>query len=293
MADGSRPTGDAPEDPEPPRMATDPPAGEAIWTFAEFRIYRTDDGIVPHYSTDPDTEAAQRSAYLGLGAAMRDLQHLVDIHTSGWRPFRKKKAGDALRARIHDEDVAISVAHALLGDEATARTVLAAVRERISREIANRARVVHLGINIVLVLAVLLASGIVAGWGTFGPVPQNAIRYEEVAVAMAMGAIGALFSTSVRLQSMAVDATVTTLMHWVYAGQRVLVGVLGAFVIYFGFKSGVISGLFQPFAAVDVVSGADLNIYWLGFVSILAGFSERLVPNLLESQTAGAQPADA
>ncbi len=97
-----------------------------------------------------------------------------------------------------------------------------------------------------------------------------------------MGGIGALFSTTVRLQLMAVDPMVSLSMHWIYGGQRVLVGVLGAIIIYFGFKSGIVDGLLRPVA--DSSIPREIDLYWLAFISVLAGFSERLVPNLLDGK---------
>ena len=81
---------------------------------------------------------------------------------------------------------------------------------------------------------------------------------------------------------MQIDPTVTLSMHWVHGFQRMLVGMMGATIIYFGFTSGILAGLFQPSQTETDPALIDQN--WLAFISVLAGFSERLVPNLLDGR---------
>ena len=187
-----------------------------------------------------------------------------------------------------ERELARCIAQALLGDPDGANASLAEVRERLAARIRNRARVVHLLINIFLVIcAVALAMWFVASnyQSLFG------FDKMEFGQAVMMGSVGALFSTTVRLQSMEVDPTVSQYMHWVYALQRVMVGAIGALVIYFGFRSGVVNGLFQPLSGGIAETGA-FDTYWLSFVCVLAGFSERLVPNLLDSHAEAAASAN-
>lgn len=113
----------------------------------------------------------------------------------------------------------------------------------------------------------------------------------EVFMAVMMGGVGALFSTTVRLQNMEIDPTVSSIMHWVYAAQRVMIGALGAFVLYCGFRRGILTGLFGASGSSDATAASP--IAWLTFLTILAGFSERLVPNLLASQVSSAMGSDA
>ena len=74
-------------------------------------------------------------------------------------------------------------------------------------------------------------------------------------------------------------------MNWIYGGQRMLVGVLGAIVLYLAVRAGVATELLP--GTSDVTAGAaepakPFDPYKLAFISVLAGFSERLVPNLLD-----------
>lgn len=264
---------------------------DVLWAVSEFRIYKTDYGINPMFSDDPAEAKTQRENYLGMGSRIADFNHLISILKPKINPFTQNEMPTGV-AKMNtlvqvERELARCIAQALLGDPEGAKTSLAEIRERLAGQIRNRARVVHLLINVFLVICA------VAGAMWFVASDYKSLfefNTKEFGLAVMMGSVGALFSTTVRLQSMEVDPTVSQYMHWVYALQRVLVGAIGALVIYFGFKSGVVNGLFQPVSGA-VNLGEPFNPYWLSFVCMLAGFSERLVPNLLDSQAAAAERA--
>ena len=105
----------------------------------------------------------------------------------------------------------------------------------------------------------------------------------EIALAAIMGSLGALLSTAVGLRSLKIDASASLVMNWVYGGQRMLVGVLGAIVLYLAIRAGIASDLI-PGLPTDPASDGSFGYYKLSFVSVMAGFSERLVPNLLDRE---------
>ena len=258
---------------------------DILWAVNEFKIYKTDRGISPFFSDNPDAARTQKLAYLELGAGIAEFNHLIHTLKPPLIPFTDKAFPMIARSEgnlVHYErELARCIAEALLGKAEVAKTSLLALQQRLAAQIANRGRVVHLLVNIVLVaVAVFGALSFARSEYT------SAFQFDvsEIGLAVMMGAIGALFSTTVRLQSMAVDPTITHYMHWVYASQRVLVGALGALIIYFGFKSGVISGLF----AQNTETAKAFDTHWLSFVGIIAGFSERLVPNLLDGKSQSA-----
>lgn len=259
---------------------------DIFWSVDEFKIYKTDQGISPFFSDNPDLAARQKIAYLGLGPDLAAFNHLIHTLKPRTIPFTDQPlstGGVGSSSLVHYErELARCIAQALLGQAETARSSLIDLHERLAARISNRGRVVHLMINFVLVAIAVTGAIFFARSGY-----QSVFKFSviETGLAVMMGAVGALFSTTVRLQSMQVDPTISPYMHWVYGGQRVVVGALGALIIYYGFKSGVVAGLFQPVSGpVDRTQAFDP--YWLSFVCVLAGFSERLVPNLLDAKAA-------
>ncbi|WP_306131491.1 hypothetical protein [Roseivivax marinus] len=249
---------------------------DILWAVDEFKIYRTEAGISPFFSDDDKTAAQQKHIYLGLGADIAEFNHLIHILRPRLSlPGRTKRCANIIH---YERELARCIAQALLGQPEQARASLANLSNRLSARIRNHARVVHLLINVILV-AIAIAGALI--FARSGYTSAFAFDVKEFSLAVMMGAVGALFSTTVSLQSMEVDPTVTQTMHWIYGAQRVLVGAMGALIIYFGFRSGVLTGLFQPPGDGLTVGPGRFDPYWLSFVCVLAGFSERLVPNLL------------
>jgi hypothetical protein len=264
---------------------------DILWAVDAFKIYKTSEGLTPFFSDNPKMAVAQRSAYLELGSEISEYNHLIHALRPPVLPFTDGKRAiserDTHTVEHFERELARCIAQAMLGDVPQARVALRRLRRRLGAQISNRGRIVHLCVNLVLV-AILVATGLILVRIDY--VSPLGYDTREVFTAVMMGGVGALFSTTVRLQNMEIDPTVSSIMHWVYAAQRVMIGALGAFVLYCGFRGGILTGLFGASGSFDAT--AAFPIAWLTFVSILAGFSERLVPNLLASQVSSAMGSD-
>lgn len=253
---------------------------DILWSVEEFKIFKTERGISPFFSDDPAVARKQKEAYLAMGEDIASFNHLIQtLSPSGFRIGGGGGVGGPSLIE-YERELARCIAQALLGHGESARTSLNGLQRRLGRQISNRARVIHLGINVLLVLGVWLAAYLIS---ISGYQPRFGFEPKNITLAAIMGSVGALFSTAVSLQRMAVDPMVPLIMHWIYGGQRVLVGVLGAIILYFGLLSGVLEGILQTPAA-GVNRPPVVDNHWLAFVSVLAGFSERLVPNLLDAR---------
>ena len=299
MADGGNPQKSLPKarsDMADLTVGSKDPRGRVVrdllWNVEEFKIYKTDAGISPFFSDDAELAKSQKLNYLAMGSGIAEFNNLIQTMQPLSIPFTRIELPTTpanARATAHYErELARCIAQALIGQVEEANASLALLKGQLAAKVANRGRVFHLIVSLILTAIAIFGGITVAVLHTdslFG------YHIKEMSIAVMMGSLGALFSTSVRLRSMVVDPTVGVTMHVVYGGQRILVGVLAAMIIYFGFRSGIISGLFQPIGAEvgPAVSGGTqvaqaFNIYWLSFVCVLAGFSEQLVPNLLDSQ---------
>ena len=289
MADGgfNDPTNGSMKLAELVRGGTDPRGRKVLdilWSVSEFKIFKTAAGVSPFFSDDPKLGREQKEAYLALGADIAAFNHL--IHKVEPKKIPSTNVSLSIgginedNRILYERELARCIAQALLGNGEAARSGLAALKTRLEASISNRARVVHLLISLVIVAFVwLLALGLVSS----GYTPRFEFETAHIALAALMGSIGALFSTAVGLRGMIIDPTVNLSMHWVHGFQRMLVGMMGAAIIYFGFMSGIVSDLFHPTISGPMTADT-VEIHWLAFVSILAGFSERLVPNLLDGR---------
>jgi len=271
------------------------PVQEIYWHTDDFRIYRTPHGLATMLSDDTDIAKTQRANYFHLSEDISEFRQLLQT----MRPLTLPVSGFVLpstpaKSRVldhYEREMARCIAMAVSGQVDEAKSFAEGLKSRLAARAGNRGRIFHLFISLLLT-AVALGGGWLAAeyWTT------SFFEFEprEIALAVMMGSLGALFSTSVRLRSMDVDPAAGIGMHIVYGGLRILVGALAAVILYFGFRSGVINGILQP-VGDGLTPSADapsttvkLNLYWVAFVSILAGFSEQLVPNLLDNKAKSA-----
>lgn len=261
---------------------------DILWAVHDFKIYKTEWGISPFFADDDSINIEQRRIYLSMGADIAGFNHMIQT-------LRPITLGQTTLPQLpkrreaiihHERELARCIAQVLTGDAEGARVALASLRDRLAAQIANRGRVIHLLINLALMASVWIIALLILD---FGYQPRFGFEVKDIALAAVMGSAGALFSTAVGLKQMQIDPMVGRLMHWIYGGQRVLIGVMGAVFLYFGLKSGILDGLFQPLQG-EVTAPATLDLHWLAFVSVLAGFTERLVPNLLDGRSRAAKP---
>lgn len=95
----------------------------------------------------------------------------------------------------------------------------------------------------------------------------------ELAIATGAGALGALISVVLRLGKLNVDAFAGKEIHHFEGVMRVIGGMSGALLIGLAIKSGLILG---------TINTSENSLTLLLAISIVAGASERIVPNLIK-----------
>ena len=218
----------------------------------------------------------QRQRYLELGPELANMNHLIHMlrHRRFWSKDPDDKATDPTIV-FYEREIARGIAQAMTGKPEEGKATLTALSRRLEKLLRNKGRVIYLSVCVAAALAVaLLASVALAS--------SISIDRNQLALAIIMGAVGALLSTATGLRRLKIDASSTPSMNWIYGGQRMLVGVLGAVVVYLALRAGVATDLLPGVGATET-----LDPYKLAFVSVLAGFSERMVPNLLDREQNG------
>lgn len=259
---------------------------DVLWAVEDFKIFKTERGISPHFSDDDAIAQKQRERYLSLGQELSRMNHLIHLLPGKWWQFDRGPGDEQDNATrvYYERELARGVAQALTGDPEQGRATLGALSKRLEKRLRNKGRVIYFAMCLFSALLIVLIASVFMR-ETIG------INTSELAFAAIMGSLGALLSTAAGLRQLRIDASATLFMNWVYGGQRMLVGVLGAIVLYFAVRSGIALELIP--GAAGVSEDGNLNIYKLAFISVLAGFSERLVPNLLDREPGdvGDEPA--
>jgi len=94
-----------------------------------------------------------------------------------------------------------------------------------------------------------------------------------VTLDLAQNRAGALISVISRTQSISMDVATGRLVYYIEGAARILLGMLGAFLIALSVKANLILGV--------VNNTKDYEFPFLLLLCMVAGASERLVPNLI------------
>lgn len=263
---------------------------EILYEGPDFIVYRTDLMVDVFLGGDANRNEQLRLLHLQLVTEIADLNKVI-MRLRDWAfvtggPPESDRSRWPIRIQIEHE-FAAHLANGLLGNTEDAKASLKALLTSVRKQVRRRARLWHLMASLSLVIAFIIWFFWSEGFGSdgnLGPLSQKA----QVILALLSGAIGALFSTASRLQTINVDPTFPPSMHLIHAGQRVLVGSMGALIIFFAVRSGIFADLLQPQNGGGNTNGEEstdmFHADWIFFVGVLAGFSERLVPNLLDSK---------
>jgi hypothetical protein len=154
----------------------------------------------------------------------------------------------------------------------TANRTLDAAQEYISARNSELARRWYLlgsftvtGVVLVLAIAVACARDYLDDFFGNG--------FKECALGACAGGIGALFSILTRIGKSPLDVSAGRELHIVEGACRIAVGMIGAYIALLAFEMNL---FFSTFG-----SDPTTRIYSIGLIGLVAGVSERLVPNLI------------
>jgi hypothetical protein len=245
-----------------------------------FAVYRTRERVVIHYSDDPVLGAEQRKALAPLNPLRGQITGLVD----GWRVDEREKF--ASRAALFDRRLADALIVALQGFVTQAEVLLREIRDDVLAERTSLARVYYAvwaaGAAALLVLIACIATS---------PLIQGAHDFSSEAetlwLATGAGALGALFSTMIALRRRTVLTDLQPRENQADAIVRIAIGAMaGVLLVTFlesDFVSLSLSG--EPLLPKGAEGDRWLRVAAAAF---LGGFSERLIPDLLEKSAAAA-----
>ena len=237
----------------------------------EYAVYRTTERVNVYYADTGhgDLGAEQRKALARLNPLRGQINGLID----GWR---SKPADTEQRKRAHryDRRVGDALVVAFEGDVPNAELLLTDIKQDILNERVAIGRIWYLGAAL-LTAILLVAALLVSNYGASPDSKATAIRH-----AAAAGAFGSFFSIALAMRRRTVLPDLQLLPNLTDAMLRVTIGVIAAAVLLGMMLSNLVT------IQIGAVSVKDLDAVAVVFVGFLAGFSERLVPDLLEKAVA-------
>jgi hypothetical protein len=244
-----------------------------------YAVYQTADRVVVLYADDPQLQRIQRRNLAPLAKTRAEVNGALASWREANRMFRLRDA-----SRRCDMMVASALIEALEGQPEAGAEIMMSVASEIRAERSSRARIYYMlctlivaaGFSIVCLFGLgILPKGEVASAATDSA--ATALWYSVVA-----GVLGSVYSMALGIDRRDVTNDRRWADHLTDALVRICIGALAAFVFGNFLLTKAVQINFGPIGALPNGAGGP-TWHVLMIAGFLAGFAERLVPDLLNS----------
>lgn len=262
----------------------------------KYAVYRTRERVGIQFADSPELGGEQRKALAKLNPLRGQINGLIDGwraagesgHRSNWKVlFWRSVDSHEVRAKaaMFDRRVADALAMGLQGDPDHAEALLAEIKADLVEERTSVARIDYMAIAsltaaVIVIIACILTRRRSQWIYEFSPVALT------LWLAFGAGALGALFSTGMAMRTRGILTDLQLRENRTDAIVRIFIGAIAGVLLVGMLVSGIVTfGLGE--GNISLPTG---HLRWVvvGFAAFVAGFSERLVPGLLERATAAA-----
>lgn len=260
-----------------------------------YAVYGTCERVIVQFADDDALGMEQRRALAPLNPVRGEINGLID----GWRS--SKADHDQSKAKIFDRRVADALGTALQGDQANAGPLLAAIKADILAERTSIARRQYMVAAAAAVLVVCVITSYLASSAT-----AMDYMFKALWATAGFGALGAFFSTALAIRNRSIGTDLQIRDNVVDAMLRILIGAISGAILFCLLKTGLVQLklgnnsilpiLHCPKDAKgniigDCTPASDVMEYFTILLAFIAGFSERMVDDLLSKATASVSGA--
>jgi hypothetical protein len=238
-----------------------------------YAVYRTEQRVMVHFADDLDEAKEQGRLLVPINPIRGEINGLIDT----WR-LDSERSRSVAKARRYDRRIADALVVSLESDVQGSLNVLGGIKNDIIDERTSWARFQYLA-------AALVVSGvlILIVWAILDLLTPISETASLLWFSLAGGTVGAFFSIAITIRKRTVLTDLHTRDNIADAGLRVMVGAIAAGVLVSLVKIGAIG-----FSIGNVAPNGETDWLYYLLVAFAAGFSEQLIPDLLEKTAATA-----
>jgi hypothetical protein len=251
---------------------------EILWLARNYAVYRSNRGVHVHFSDCPEEEDEQRRRFIHISPELCELRYLTAQMSSGWTFGRRRPPP----ASIYHHNMAQAVmlvmekkSQAELTDaKELAEKTLGMAVERVTNDNMIRYLRFCLCCWLVVTVAAICILWEPMYWTAWDAVRPHIVGLKSYIIGGMFGGTGAMLSVATRLQEFKFKPCHQSNMNYWMAGLRIGIGVVAGIVILV--LARTILG--------DALGKHIANMYWeaVAAAGLIAGFTERLVPGLLQ-----------
>jgi len=245
---------------------------EILWVGRHYAIYRCKRGVYVDFSDCSQEQDDQRRRFTQISPHLCELRYLTAQMRSGW-PFGIWHSPSS----IYHHNMAQAIMLVMEGEdvrakELTEKTLNMAV-ERVTND--NMIRYVRACLFCWIALAVTALWALWEPWPSWEAVRPHILGLKPYVIAGMFGATGAMLSVATRLKAFKLKPCHQSNMNYWMAVLRIGIGVVAGIIIVLLLARTVPS---------DQMGKHVTEMYWevAAALGVVAGFTERLVPSLLQ-----------
>jgi hypothetical protein len=240
-----------------------------LWFGKNYAIYRTKQGVYVHFSDNEQEATEQRRSFMKICPELCELRYLTpQIRTAKPLIFHSREGYDGLS--LYDHNIAQAIMLVMEGDVETGRRIAQKALQMAVERVENDNTIRYVGTSLGGWLFILILGAVLL---KFGPSSGDLSLFIVAAIA---GGTGAMLSIATRLQSFRLKPCDQSNMNYLMSIIRV--GIIGAI-------AGVILWLIAPTVLSE--RAQQLVPHWPSgwqapaALGLIAGFAERLIPNIM------------
>jgi hypothetical protein len=242
---------------------------EILWVGKNYAVYWTKQGVYVHFSDDENEADEQRQRFIKVCPEICELRYLTPQIRSAGR----------FDSSLFDHNIAQAIMLVLEKDVETGRNIAQQALKMAVDRVTNDNTLRYVRASLCAWFSFVVLGGIVGLVGYFGYLPAPRHHPLLYIVAGIAGATGAMLSIATRLQSFRLKPCNQSNMNYWMSVIRIGIGII----------AGIVFMLLAPIILLDLLKTLfhwenNNNVPTLEMAALLgfvAGFAERLVPNIM------------